>query len=106
MKRIPHPICPWCRRELASKRPVRGTLICEECHSMLLGLPAEKLARMVVYFAGYSQFALQLLLESNDLIKGFTAGADSRHAELKPQKRKPQTAMAIAPPPPGKRSIA
>jgi hypothetical protein len=73
---------------------------------MLLGLPAEKLARMVVYFAGYSQFALQLLLESNDLIKGFTAEADSRHAELKPLRRKPQVAMAIAPASSGKRSVA
>jgi hypothetical protein len=61
---------------------------------------------MVVYFAGYSQFALQLLLESNDLIKGFTAETDRRYAELKPLRRKPQAAMAIAPAPSAKRSIA
>jgi hypothetical protein len=61
---------------------------------------------MIVYFAGYSQIALQLLLESNDIVKTFTAATLSRQAGPKPPSRKPQAAIAIAPAPSGKRSIA
>ena len=106
MKRIPQPVCPWCRREFASKQAAPAALICQECHSLLRGLPAETLVQMVVYFAGYSQIALQLLLESNDIVKTFTAAALSRQTEPKPPSRKPQAAIAISPAPSGKRSIA
>jgi hypothetical protein len=106
MKRIPQPVCPWCRREFSSKRPVPAALICQECHFLLRGLPAETLVQMIVYFAGYSQIALQLLLESNDIVKMFTATALSRQTGSKPPGRKPQAAIAIAPAPSGKRFIA
>ena len=104
MNRIPPVICPWCRSEFPENGPVPAAPICHGCHAVLRGLPAEMLAEMLVYLVGYSQVALQVLLEANDSIKDLAGGALSRRHAPQPQSGK---ARVLEPGPlSSKRSIA
>ncbi len=104
MNRIPPIICPWCRSEFPENGPVPAAPICHGCHAVLRGLPAEMLAEMLVYLVGYSQVALQVLLEANDSIKDLAGGALSRRHAPQPQNGK---AQALEPGPSSRnRSIA
>ena len=87
MNRIPPRICPWCRSEFPENGPVPAAPICHGCHAVLRSLPAEMLAEMLVYLVGYSQVALQVLLEASDSIKDLAGGALSRRN--RPQHRQP-----------------
>ena len=46
-------------------------------------------AEMLVYIVGYSQVALQVLLEANESIKDLAGGALSRRNRPQPQNGKP-----------------
>jgi len=104
MNRIPPRICPWCRSEFPENGPVAAAPICHGCYAVLRSLPAEMLAEMLVYIVGYSQVALQVLLEANDSIKDLAGGALSRRHAPQPQNGK---AQALEPGPSSRnRSIA
>ena len=90
MNRIPRRVCPWCRSEFPENEPLPAAPICHGCHAVLRGLPAEMLAEMLVYLVGYSQVALQVLLEANDSIKDLAGGALSRRNRPQPQNGKSQ----------------
>ena len=91
MKRIPPRVCPWCRSEFPENEPLPAAPICQGCHAVLRGLPAEMLAEMLVYLVGYSQVALQVLLEANDSIKDLAGGVLSRRQNApQPQNGKAQ----------------
>ena len=89
MNRIPPRICPWCRSEFPENGPVPAAPICHGCYAVLRSLPAEMLAEMLIYIVGYSQVALQVLLEANDSIKDLAGGALSRRNPPQPQNGKP-----------------
>lgn len=90
MNPIPPRICPWCRSEFPKNGPVPAAPICNGCYAVLRSLPAEMLAEMLVYIVGYSQVALQVLLEANDSIKDLADGALSRRNARQPQNGKAQ----------------
>ena len=90
MNRIPPVICPWCRSEFPENGPVPAAPICHACYAVLRILPSEMLAEMLVYLVGYSQVALQVLLEANDSIKDLASGVLSRRNAPQPQNGKPQ----------------
>ncbi len=105
MKHLPQPLCPWCGCLFPQKRRIPTPPICQSCHSILCGLPTERLVQMVAYFAGYSQVALHLLVEGDHIIRDFT-GVVHRHRGAKVRSKKPQRGIAMAPIPLDKRSIA
>ena len=90
MNRIPPRICPWCRSEFPKDEPLPAAPICHACYAVLRILPSEMLAEMLVYLVGYSQVALQVLLEANDSIKDLAGGALSRRNRPQPQNGKSQ----------------